>query len=144
MPRQTTIAKTGEIANRWHVVDAEGQILGRLAARIATILQGKHKPNYTAHVDSGDYVIVTNVGKLTLTGNKAENRFRMDYSRYPGGVRLRSYGELLQTVPDELLARAVKRMLPKGRLGRRMAKKLKMYPGSEHPHQAQNPAPLPM
>lgn len=142
MPRQTYLAKTGEISNNWHHVDAEGKVLGRLAASLATVLQGKHKPSYTPHIDSGDYIVVTNAEKIVLTGRKDEQRLRLDYSGYPGGLRARNYGELIRTQPESVIERAVKRMLPKGRLGRRMAKKLKVYRGSDHPHHAQQPSPL--
>jgi len=142
MPRQTYFAKTGEIKQQWHCVDADGQVLGRLAVRIARILMGKHKPEYTPHVDSGDFVIVTNAGGIVMTGRKAEQRFKKTYSGYPGGLRQRSYGEIREKHPEQLIEDAVRRMLPKGRLGRQMYKKLKVYRGSEHPHQAQNPEPL--
>lgn len=142
MPRQTYIAKSGEIKTSWHHVDADGQVLGRLAARVATVLQGKHKPTYTAHIDTGDFIVITNAEKIVLTGRKDEQRLRTDYSGYPGGLRVRNYGELIKTQPESVIERAVKRMLPKGRLGRAMAKKLKVYRGSEHPHHAQQPATL--
>ncbi len=142
MPRQTFFAKPGELNADWHHVDAEGKVLGRLAARLATVLQGKHKPTFTPHVDSGDFIVVTNAEKIVLTGRKDEQRLRLDYSGYPGGLRARTYGELIRTQPESVIERAVKRMLPKGRLGRRMAKKLKVYRGPDHPHQAQRPTSL--
>lgn len=142
MPRQTFFAKPGELNADWHHVDAKGKVLGRLAARLATVLQGKHKPTFTPHVDSGDFIVVTNAEKIVLTGRKDEQRLRLDYSGYPGGLRARTYGELIRTQPESVIERAVKRMLPKGRLGRRMAKKLKVYRGPDHPHQAQRPTSL--
>ncbi len=144
MPRQTYFAKTGEISNDWHQVDADGEILGRLAVRIARVLMGKHKPEYTPHVDTGDYVIVTNAEKIQMTGRKLEQRFKTSWSGYPGGLRKRSFGEILEKFPERLVEDAVRRMLPKGRLGRQMYKKLKVYSGTEHPHSAQNPSDLPI
>jgi large subunit ribosomal protein L13 len=142
MPRQTTFAKPGEVKPCWHRVDAEGQVLGRMATGIATVLMGKHRPEYTPHVDCGDFVIVTNAGKVVLTGRKAEQKMYRTYSGYPGGQKERSYGLLLEKRPELVIEEAVRRMLPKNRLGRQMLKKLKVYAGSEHPHQAQNPEPL--
>jgi len=144
MPRQTYFAKSSEITPEWCCVDAEGEVLGRLAVRIARVLMGKHKPSYTPHIDSGDFVIVTNAGGIVMTGRKAEQRFKKTYSGYPGGLRQRSYGEIREKHPEQLIEDAVRRMLPKGRLGRQMYKKLKVYRGGEHPHQAQNPGPLPV
>ncbi len=144
MPRQTFFAKTGEISNDWHQVDAEGEILGRLAVRIARVLMGKHKPEYTPHIDTGDYVIVTNCEKIQMTGRKLEQRFKTSWSGYPGGLRKRSFGEILDNYPERLIEDAVRRMLPKGRLGRQMYKKLKVYKGTDHPHSAQNPSDLPI
>jgi large subunit ribosomal protein L13 len=144
MPRQTTFAKPGELEARWYHVDADGEVLGRLASRLAVVLQGKHRPEFTPHIDTGEFVVVTNAEKIVMTGRKAEQRFRLDYSRYPSGLRRRSYATMLETRPESVIERAVQRMLPKGRLGRKMARKLKVYRGSEHPHQAQRPAPLPV
>ena len=129
MPRQTTFAKAGDIKPRWRHVDAENQVLGRLATRVATVLMGKHRPEYTPHVDCGDYVVVSNAGKVTLTGRKAEQRMKSRYSGYPGGMKLESYGSLLQRKPERLFEDAVRRMLPKNRLGRKMLKKLKVFAG---------------
>ncbi len=142
MERQTTFAKPGRIAKKWHTVDATDQALGRLASKIATVLMGKHRPDYTPFADTGDFVVVLNVSKIKITGNKAQNKFRQTYSRYPGGQKQRSWGELLARKPEELLEIAVRRMLPKSNLGQDMLRKLKVYRGCEHPHAAQNPQPL--
>ncbi len=142
MPRQTYFAKTGDVKPQWRHVDAEGQVLGRLATRIAVVLMGKHRPTYTPHVDGGDYVIVTNAGKIVLTGRKAEQKMRLHYSGYPGGLKAESYGSLLERRPRVVVEQAVRRMLPKTILGRRMFRKLKVYGGPEHPHHAQQPVPL--
>lgn len=139
---KTTITKPAEVERVWHVVDAEGQTLGRLAARVATILRGKHKPGFTPSVDCGDYVIVLNADKIHVTGNKLNDKMYYRHSGYPGGlteINLRSQLERYPTRPVEL---AVKGMLPKNKLGRKMIKKLKVYAGSEHPHHAQQPVPL--
>ena len=142
MPRQTTFAKPGQIKPSWRLADAEGQVLGRLATRIATLLMGMHRPEYTPHVDGGDFVIVTNAAKVRLTGRKAEQKHKLRYSGYPGGLKAESYESLLVRRPERLIEDAVRRMLPKNRLGRRMFHKLKVYPGADHPHQAQQPKPL--
>lgn len=142
MERQTTFATAETVDTKWFVIDAEGQVLGRMATEIATILMGKHKPIYTPHVDTGDYVIVLNAEKVVMTGNKWNERVQRHYSGYPGGQRLVSYGELRETQPERVIELAVTRMLPKNKLGRQMAKKLKVYAGSEHPHAAQQPEAL--
>jgi large subunit ribosomal protein L13 len=142
MPRQTTHAKTGEIKPTWRHVDADGQILGRIATRIATILMGKHRPEYTPHVDCGDFVIVTNAEKVRMTGRKLEQRMKLRYSGYPGGLKAHTYAQVREAHPERLIEDAVARMLPKGRLGRRMIKKLKVYRGPEHPHQSQQAVAL--
>ncbi|MCH8210978.1 MAG: 50S ribosomal protein L13 [Planctomycetes bacterium] len=142
MPRQTYFAKAGDVTPVWRQVDAEGQILGRLSVRIATILMGKHRPQYTPHVDCGDFVIVTNAQKIVLTGRKAEQKTRMRYSGYPGGLKAESYGSLLKRRPQVVLENSVRRMLPKSKLGRKMLAKLKVYAGPDHPHQAQRPIGL--
>ena len=144
MPRQTYFAKAGDITPRWHHVDAEGQVLGRLATEVATILMGKHRPEYTPHVDTGDFVIITNAQKVVLTGRKAETKAILSYSGYAGGLRARTYGELLKKHPERVVENAIRRMLPKNRLSRKMLQKLKVYAGPEHPHQAQEPEPLPI
>jgi large subunit ribosomal protein L13 len=140
--RQTYYAKAGEVEKKWHVVDADGVSLGRLASDVAVILMGKHRPEYTPHVDTGDFVIVTNGTKVGLTGNKAEHNLKLRYTGYPGGLKAETYGNLRERRPEKLIEDAVRRMLPKNRLGRHMLKKLKVYPGPEHPHQAQQPQTL--
>ncbi|TVQ54745.1 MAG: 50S ribosomal protein L13 [Phycisphaerales bacterium] len=142
MPRQTTFAKNGDITKKWHIVDARGKILGRLATEVATILMGKHRPEYTPHVDCGDFVIVTNAKDVKLTGNKLEDKTFQKYSQYPGGLKIKTYGTVLAKHPERLIEKAVTRMLPKNRLGRQMAAKLKVYAGEEHPHTSQRPEPL--
>ncbi|MEM1424074.1 MAG: 50S ribosomal protein L13 [Planctomycetota bacterium] len=140
--RQTTFAKPGTVEKSWRIVDAEGHRLGRLAVDIATVLMGKHRPEYTPHIDCGDFVIVTNAEKIELSGNKKDQKMKVRYSGYPGGLKAETYGSLLERRPEFVIEDAVRRMLPKGRLGRAMLKKLKVYKGSEHPHAAQNPIAL--
>lgn len=142
MRRQTYTAKPGELDKSWFIADASDVPLGRLAAEIATVLMGKHRPEYTPHVDTGDFVIVTNASQVGLTGRKAEQKLKLRYSGYPGGLKAESYGTLRDRRPERLVEDAVRRMLPKNRLGRQMLKKLKVYPAAEHPHQAQQPIPL--
>ncbi|MEX2671277.1 MAG: 50S ribosomal protein L13 [Phycisphaeraceae bacterium] len=142
MNRQTYFAKAGDIEQNWHVIDANGRVLGRLASELATILMGKHKPTYTPHIDTGDFVVVTNASKIRLTGRKADQRFHTRYSGYPGGLKAVSFGQMREERPERLLELAVRRMLPKSSLGQSMLKKLKVYAGSEHPHAAQQPQPL--
>lgn len=142
MPRQTYFAKAGDVTPVWRQVDAEGQVLGRLSVRIATILMGKHRPQYTPHVDCGDFVIVTNAQKIVLTGRKAEQKTRMRYSGYPGGLKAETYGSLLKRRPQVVVENSVRRMLPKSKLGRKMLAKLKVYAGPDHPHHAQQPIGL--
>jgi len=145
MPRQTTMAKTTDVfPHRWLHVDADGKVLGRMATRIATALMGKHRPQYTPNVDTGDFVVVTNASKVVLTGKKAEQKMRKTFVYYPDGLKMKPYGEVLAERPEVIVEEAVKRMLPKGRLGRKMLTKLKVYAGAEHPHQAQQPEPLSM
>jgi len=139
---KTFSAKPHEIGREWFVVDAQGQTLGRLAARVATILRGKHKPIYTPHVDCGDYVIVVNAGKINVTGQKLDQKMYYRHSGYPGGLRQVSLRRQLQIHPDRIVETAVRGMLPKNRLGRKMFKKLKIYVGPDHPHQAQQPKSL--
>jgi large subunit ribosomal protein L13 len=133
-----------EQQRRWFVVDAKDQVLGRLAVRIARVLMGKHKATYTPHVDCGDYVIVLNAGRVKLTGKKSEEIVYQRYSRYPGGQKAIPIRRVLERHPDRVLREAVRRMLPKNRLARRMVGKLKLYTGESHPHQAQQPEPLPL
>jgi large subunit ribosomal protein L13 len=139
---KTFSAKKEEVKRDWYVIDAEGKTLGRLASRIAHRLRGKHKPIFTPHVDTGDFIVVTNAEKIKLTGNKMKNKNYYHYSGYPGGLKVRTAEELLRKKPSELLHHAVKGMLPKNRLGRTLIKKLKVYAGTDHPHQAQQPKPL--
>jgi large subunit ribosomal protein L13 len=134
--------KPGEIKADWHVVDASGQVLGRLAARVALILQGKNKPTYAAHVDTGDFVVVLNADKVKVTGRKADVLEYDTYSRHPGGRHLYSYKTMNELHPEKLVELAVRRMLPKSKMGRNILGKLKVYKGDTHPHQAQNPKEL--
>jgi large subunit ribosomal protein L13 len=138
----TYMPKPGEVVGNWHVVDANGQVLGRLASRIALLLQGKHKPTYTPHVDTGDFVIVLNADKVKVTGRKAEVTVYDTYSRYPGGRRTYSYRTMNEKHPEKVIELAVRRMLPKSKLGRNILGKLKVYNGDQHPHAAQQPKPL--
>jgi large subunit ribosomal protein L13 len=131
-----------DVERNWFVVDAKGKILGRLASQVATILRGKHKPSFTPHVDGGDFVVVVNAAEVQISGRKREDKVYYRHSGYPGGVRSVTLGRLLETDPERVIEAAVRGMLPKGRLGRRMARKLKVYAGAEHPHDAQKPQPL--
>jgi len=139
---KTYAVKASEIERSWWVVDATDQTLGRLATRIATLLEGKHKPIYTPHVDTGDFIVVTNVEKIKVTGNKAEDKLYHRHSGYPGGIRTTSFSKMQQRFPGRGLEKAVKGMLPKGPLGYAMLKKLKCYAGEAHPHVAQQPKSL--
>ena len=141
---KTYTAKPGEIERRWYVVDAEGQNLGRLATRIADTLRGKNKPQFTPHVDTGDFVVVVNAEKITVTGKKLDEKIYYRHSGYPGGLKQRTLREQLDRRPTEVLRKAVKGMLPRTRLGRAQLLKLKVYAGPEHPHEAQGPKPLPL
>ncbi|MEA1974187.1 MAG: 50S ribosomal protein L13 [Bacillota bacterium] len=133
------MAKKEEIKRNWYIVDAEGQTLGRLASKISPILTGKNKPTYTPYVDTGDYVILLNAEKVRLTGNKKADKMFRWHTGYMGGLKERTYGEMLEKQPRKLLERSIKGMLPKSKLGKAMGKKLKVYAGTEHPHEAQNP-----
>jgi large subunit ribosomal protein L13 len=135
-------AKPGEISGQWHIVDATGLVLGRLASKIAMILQGKHKPTYTPHVDTGDFVIVLNAEKVRVTGKKAEVLEYETYSRHPSGRHLYSYKTMKNLHPEKIIELAVRRMLPKSKLGRNILGKLKVYKGEKHPHAAQQPKQL--
>jgi large subunit ribosomal protein L13 len=135
-------AKTGELNPQWYVIDAAGQVVGRLAAQIAPILMGKHRPTYTPHIDTGDYVIVTNVDKVVFTGKKWRQKTYQRYTGYPGGQKEEAAWHLFERRPERILELAVRRMLPKNRLGRHMLSKLKLVVGPNHPHQAQQPIPL--
>jgi large subunit ribosomal protein L13 len=139
---KTYSAKPGEVTREWYLVDAEGKTLGRLATQIADTLRGKRKPQYTPHVDTGDFVIVVNAEKIRVTGNKLDQKRYYRHSGYPGGLRSRTLREQLERRPTEVLRVAVKGMLPKNRLARQQITKLKIYAGPEHPHEAQNPKPL--
>ncbi len=139
---KTYSAKPREIEQSWYLVDAEGETLGRLATEIADVLRGKRKPAYTPHVDTGDFVVVVNAEKIHVTGNKLEQKIYYRHSGYPGGLRQRTLAEQLQRRPEEVIRKAVKGMLPKNRLAAAQLRKLKVYAGPEHPHEAQNPAPL--
>jgi large subunit ribosomal protein L13 len=136
---KTFIAKKEDIQREWHVIDAKDKILGRMASRIAMILQGKTKPTYTPHVDTGDFVIVLNAGGIKLTGNKMRDKVYYTHSGYPGGLKKYPIKLWLEKHPDRVIKLAVKRMLPKTKLGTAMIKKLKVYAGSDHPHEAQQP-----
>jgi large subunit ribosomal protein L13 len=136
---RTFTAKTEEIRREWYVIDAEGQTLGRLASKIAPLIKGKHKPIYTPHLDCGDFVIVINAEKVRVTGRKLDQKFYHRHSGYPGGLRSTSLRDQLATHPERVLEAAVRGMLPKNKLGRQMIKKLKVYAGDSHPHQAQQP-----
>jgi large subunit ribosomal protein L13 len=136
---KTYNAKHEDMVKDWYLIDAEGQILGRLASEIARRLRGKHKPIYTPYVDAGDFVIVVNAGKVSLTGKKMSDKVYYHHSGYPGGLRETSAGKMLQDHPEKVLFFAVRGMLPKNSLGRKMLKKLKIYTGNDHPHEAQCP-----
>jgi len=128
-----------DVIHLWHLVDADGQILGRLATKIATVLMGKHRPEYTSHVDTGDFVIVTNARKVRLTGDKPFTKEYDSYSYYPGGRKVTTFAEMMEKKPEKVISEAVRRMLPKSKLGRKMLSKLKVYAGPEHPHAPQQP-----
>lgn len=139
---KTTLAKTGEAKQQWYVVDASNQVLGRLAVKISNLLRGRHKPLYTPHVDTGDYVIVINADKVKLTGKKEDQKQYMFYNGYVGAESYRSVSDFRENRPEFIIEHAVKGMLPRNRLARQMIKKLKVYRGSEHPHAAQEPIPF--
>ena len=140
--QKTTVARKEQFKQSWFVVDAEDRILGRLANQIAVVLMGKHRPVYTPHVDTGDFVIVTNCGKIKLTGKKAETKEYDHYTYHTSGRKVVSYAEMLKKKPEMIIREAVRRMLPKTKLGRHMLGKLKVYRGTEHPHAAQQPQAL--
>lgn len=141
-PLRTYSPKPDDITRAWHIVDADGLVLGRLATEVAAILRGKHKPTFAPHVDTGDHVIVVNADKVVLTSNKADSKLAYRHSGYPGGLRSTSYAELLEQKPAELIRRSVRGMLPKNTLGRQMLGKLQVYAGPDHPHSAQKPETL--
>ena len=136
------IAKPAEVERKWYVVDADGKTLGRLASEVASVLRGKNKPTFTPHVDCGDYVIVINAEKVAVTGKKRAEKIYKKHTGYPGGLREITFDKLQQKKPEEIIRHAVKGMLPDGKLGRQMFKKLKVYAGAEHPHTAQKPETL--
>jgi large subunit ribosomal protein L13 len=138
---RTFSPKPEDITRNWHVIDAQGVVLGRLATTVASLLRGKHKPIFAPHVDTGDHVVVVNAAGVVLTAGKADTKLAYRHSGYPGGLRSRSYAELLAQDPEEVVRRAVRGMLPRTRLGRAQLHKLKVYAGAEHPHQAQQPQP---
>src|SRR5690625_2861197 len=139
---KTYMAKPGEVERQWYVVDAEGKTLGRLASQVATVLRGKHKPQYTPHVDTGDFVIVVNADQVHLTGRKLDQKVYYRHTGHPGGLKETKAKDLRRTRPERMIELAVWGMLPHHRLGRRMIRKLKVYRGTDHPHQAQQPQPL--
>lgn len=140
--KNTYMQKREDVVRSWYVIDAEGQPLGRVATKVAHVLRGKHKPTYTPHIDCGDYVIVVNASKAVLTGNKLDDKIYYNHSGYTGGLRERTAREMKENYPVEMVERAVKGMLPNGRLGRQMYKKLFVYAGENHPHAAQQPVEL--
>ena len=142
MQRQTTIAKSNEIQRKWYVIDAEGKPVGRLASKVALILTGKNKPIWTPNVDCGDYVIIINAEKVSLSGDKLHNKKYYNASGFPGGLRTRTAGEMINKYPCEMVERSVHGMVPKGRLGRQIEKKLFVYAGPDHKHEAQKPEVL--
>ncbi len=142
MNAKTIAVKEGEIERRWYVVDAADETLGRLASRIARVLEGKHKPTYAPNLDSGDHVIVINAKRIAVSRDKLDSKLYMRHSGYPQGLKQETLGQLLQRRPEEVIRRAVKGMLPHNRLGAQQLRKLKIYAGSDHPHQAQRPEPL--
>ena len=144
MTTKTYSPRQAEIERHWYVVDAAGQRLGLLASRIAPILEGKHKPAFASHIDTGDHVIVVNAARIEVGRNKAETKVYSRHSGYPGGLRQETLGQLRERRPEEVIRRAVKGMLPRNRLGAQQLRKLKIYAGAEHPHEAQQPEPLPL
>jgi large subunit ribosomal protein L13 len=139
---RTYSPKGNDITRQWHVIDASDVVLGRLASQVAVLLRGKHKPIFAPHVDTGDFVIVINAGKVALSGNKLEQKRAYRHSGYPGGLRSISYGELMEKRPERIVEKAVRGMLPKNSLGRQTLRKLKVYAGPDHPHSAQQPVPF--
>lgn len=139
---QSFTAQQNQVKKSWKLVNAEGVALGRLAAEVAQVLMGKHRPEYTPHVDCGDYVVVINGGKVGMTGRKAEQRLKLHYTGYPGGLKAQTYAQVRDRQPDKLIGDAVRRMLPKNRLGRVMLSKLRVFPGAEHDYAANNPVEM--
>jgi len=139
---RTYVPKVSEIKEKWYLVDAKGEVLGRLASRVAMILRGKHRPDFTPHMDLGDHVLVINAGEMVLKGRKLEQKKYYRHSGYPGGIRVIDYDRMMSETPDRALTLAVRRMLPRNKLGRKLLTKLRVYAGSEHPHAAQRPEPI--
>jgi large subunit ribosomal protein L13 len=139
---KTIFAKKSEIEKKWHLIDAEGLVLGRLATRVAMILRGKNKPIYTPHTDTGDFVVIVNADKVRLTGNKLENKAYYHHTGYPGGIKKELAKDIMKKSPERIIMSAVRGMLPKNTLGRQQLTKLKVYSGADHPHQGQNPEVL--
>lgn len=140
--QKTTVARTGKVEQSWFIVSAADRILGRMATQIATVLMGKHRPGYTPHVDTGDFVVVTDAQKIRLTGKKAQTKEYDYYTYHSGGHKYVSFADMMEKKPEKVITEAVRRMLPKTKLGRKMLSKLKVYRGSEHPHAAQLPKDL--
>lgn len=138
---KTYVPKEGEVQKDWHIIDAEGKVLGRVAAEVAKLIRGKHKPQYTPYLDCGDHVIVINAAKAKVTGNKMVQKMYYRHSGYPGGLSEMNYGEMLSRFPERAMALAIKGMLPHNRLGRKLSTNFRVYAGAEHPHEAQNPKP---
>lgn len=141
---RTYSPKASDVKREWHVVDADGLVLGRMCTEVARLLRGKHKPMFSTHMDTGDHVIIVNASKVVLTKGKADKELVHDYSGYPGGLRTQTYANLLSRKPEDAIRRTVRGMLPKGPLGRQMIKKLQVYSGAQHPHGAQRPQPVDM
>ncbi len=139
---KTISAKNTDVLKKWHVIDADGLVVGRLASRVASILRGKNKPIFTPHVDTGDYVVIVNAAKVRFTGNKLENKIYYRHSGYPGGLKSKTAKDIMKESPEKIIYSAVRGMLPKNTLGRQQFKKLKVYSGADHPHEAQNPEEL--
>ena len=139
---RTHTTKPSEVTRQWHVIDATDIVLGRLAVQAATLLRGKHKPTYAAHIDTGDFVVIINAGKVALSGQKRAQKMAYRHSGHPGGLTATAYGELLDSKPEFVIEKAIKGMLPHTKLGRQMASKLKVYAGDTHPHEAQSPVPF--
>ncbi|MBV5326470.1 MAG: 50S ribosomal protein L13 [Chlorobium sp.] len=139
---KTYSAKPGEVERSWYVIDADGQVLGRMAAEIARVLRGKHKPQFTPHIDTGDFIVVTNAAKIGLSGKKTDQKSYFSHSNYPGGVKFDHVKDLLKKKPEKIIEHAVWGMLPHNNLGRQLFKKLKVYAGPEHPHASQNPVEM--
>ncbi len=140
---KTYSAKATDVEAAWHIIDAEGLVLGRMAAQVAVILRGKHKPMYTPHIDCGDHVVIVNAEKVYMTGNKLEQKTYYRHSGYPGGIKSRTAGQIIEGAhPERVVEKAIQRMIPRNKMGRAQFKKLRVYAGTEHPHEAQGPVPL--